>query len=304
VVVGCGAKTGIATDASTDHSESRGDATPSNPEAICPDAIATTPLATVELTGIGVDDGSALSYRWALLEKPPGSASGPPSPDTDRTTTFTPDVAGDYTLELSVTDDDGHTASCRVLIRALPDEGLRVEMYWNGPPDRSCDTYAGLDCDPSDLDLHLLRPGSERWFDSVGDCHWVNCAPGRTVDWGTAGDPTDNPRLDLDDQEGFGPENINVDVPVPGVYRLAVDFWGHDGRRDAAVVVSIYCGASRAGPAATFGPVTLRADGPTPAFDFWRVADIGVAGESCVINDLSVDGRPNIIRHNDARATR
>ena len=45
----------------------------------------------------------------------------------------------------------------------------------------------------------------------------------------------DNPTLDVDDTDGFGPENITIPMLVPGLYRVAVH--GFDGAGDATVRV-------------------------------------------------------------------
>ena len=35
-----------------------------------------------------------------------------------------------------------------------------------------------------------------------------------------------NPRLDIDETNGFGPENINIDEPLPGDHHIYVHFYG------------------------------------------------------------------------------
>lgn len=286
-------------------------ATPTAPDALCPSAVVTEPLERVELTGSGVDDGTVVAYRWEVTRRPPGSAARPPSPPDERTTTFRPDVAGEYVLRLTVTDDDGETGICDVSVTAVSTQGLRVEIFWNGPPDESCGVPRTPGCDGSDVDVHLLRPGNETWFDPNGDCYWDNCnaMQGYRLNWGGPG-RDDDPRLDIDDVEGFGPENINIDEPVPGTYRVGVDFWDGDNRTSADVVVNIYCGEESSEPEATFGPETLLDRQPGPARqednDFWRVADVEIReGGPCTVHDLSLsDGSPNIITHGAAEHTR
>ena len=272
------------------------DATPTPPDALCPPVIETTPLSTVAIAGSGIDDGAVVSYRWATRALPAGSSSTPPSPADAAATRFTPDVAGDYTLQLTVTDDDGETGVCETIVRALVAEGLRVELYWN-PPDRSCHTSPGTaGCDSSDVDFHLLHPMATRWFDDSLDCHYSNCS-GAGLAWFEAG-RDDDPRLDLDQTDGFGPENINIDVPAAATYRVGAHFFSDDGMGPAEVYVNIYCGVGSAAPIASFGPVTLRND------QFWKVADVAVGGGGCRVTDLATPRGPSIVTQEQARAAR
>ena len=279
-------------------------ATPTPPDAICPGTLVTTPLTPVDVVGNGVDDGSIASYLWELVSQPAGSSADPPSPPNMARTRFTPDVAGEYGLRLSVTDDDGNVATCDVLVRAVPQEGLRVEIFWN-PPDTSCDESPVRPCDDTDVDVHVLRPGMETWFDLSGDCHYANCnsMSGFSLEWGGAG-MDDNPSLDLDDVEGFGPENINVDRPAPGTYRVGVHLYDGSSLGRADVTVNIYCGMSTM-PVRTFGPTRLTGGGTPDSNPFWRVADVTTApGSTCTITDLSIGGRPNVVPRFEAERMR
>ena len=272
------------------------DATPTPPDAICPPVIETTPLSTVSITGSGVDDGTIVAYRWSSLDIPAGSSSTPPAPADAATTRFSPDVAGDYTLQLTVTDDDGQTGTCETVVRALVAEGLRVELYWN-PPDRSCHTSPGTaGCDSSDVDFHLLHPMATRWFDDALDCYYSTCI-GDGLSWFEAG-RDDDPRLDLDQTDGFGPENINIDVPATATYRIGAHFFSDDGMGPAEVYVNVYCGVGSSAPIASFGPVTLRND------QFWKVADVAVGGGGCRVTDLRTSSGPNVVTQAQARAAR
>ncbi|MFN9813009.1 MAG: PKD domain-containing protein [Deltaproteobacteria bacterium] len=247
-------------------------AEPTPPDAICPATIDTRPLSTVTIEGSGVDDGTIVAAGWSLRSEPLGAASSPPSPADSARATFQPLLAGEYTLELAVRDDDGNVASCTTLVRAIATEGLRVEVFWN--------------TDGTDMDTHLMRPGpdSMRWF-SGDDCFYANCQGGG-LGWPPDGSE-DDPSLDIDDTNGFGPENINVTSPVDGTYRVAIDAF----RGAANTTVRIYCGGSTTEPRQTFGPVFIDS-GPN---DLWRVADITISGGSCTIADLrTADGRPNI----------
>src|SRR5207249_4743222 len=115
-------------------------------------------------------------------------------------------------------------------------------------------------------------------------------------DWGAAGERADNPHLDLDAMDGFGPENINVDRPVPGVYRVGEHAVSGDA---SAVTVRLYCGGSRLEARATLGPVALG------EAQFWRVADVEVLPDgNCRITSLASASGPDVSASNDARAHR
>ncbi len=263
--------------------------TPTPPE--CMDTIVdTTPLTETTITANGIDDGTIVGWRWTLTRLQEGSAAGPPRPVNEMTTFFTPDIVGEYLLDLQITDDDRETATCQYTVRAVATEGLRIEVNW--------------DTNSTDMDTHLLRPLPEgtSWFND-NDCYYANCneASGALLEWGDPG-LDDNPRLDLDDTNGFGPENINVDEPYPGVYRVGIHAFSGTG----SVTVRIYCGGSTTMPRQTFGPTLLRGTGGTRGNDFWRVADVEIIGAAtCRITELlSPAGLPDIQTETDARASR
>lgn len=88
----------------------------------------------------------------------------------------------------------------------LEEIGLHVELEW--------------DTDNCDVDLHLLAPGGT-FFDCDLDCHFGNPSP----DWGTQGDVIDDPFLDYDDIDGYGPENTNINEPQPGTYKILLHYY-------------------------------------------------------------------------------
>lgn len=253
--------------------------TPTPPDVTCPMEVTTRPLTPVEVTASAVDDGMIVGWSWSVDERPPGSDARAPSPRDRPITRFTPDIAGIYALVVTATDDDGMTGTCTTRVRAVNVDGLRVEMFW--------------DTTGTDMDLHLLNPTGTRWV-SPDDCYYANCnvSSGRNLEWGAPGDD-DNPRLDIDDTDGLGPENINVTRPQPGTYRVAV----HDFRstRATRVTVRIYCGGSATEPRATFGPATLNLRGARSGRDFWRVADVTIdSAGGCRVEDLRFGDRFSI----------
>lgn len=249
------------------------------------------PLVPFELEPPEVPRAAEVHYRWSVVSRPAGSSARDPSPVDSATPTFRADLAGIYTLGVNIEGPDGAT-DYYLRVDVLANEGLRVEMFWN-PPERSDD--------PTDVDLHLLHPSAASWF-SQGDCHWANCAADDqlVLDWDL---PVtgDNPRLDLDDTDGFGPENINIDRPVDGrTYAIGVHYYSDDGYGPADVYVKVYCGETSAAPAAWFGPVRLQSTG-----DFWRVANVTWGAGVCAVTPLTLpDGRPDIRTRDDAAAGR
>ncbi|MGE0785419.1 MAG: hypothetical protein AB7S26_07015 [Sandaracinaceae bacterium] len=252
---------------------------PSPPTVTCPAVVTTTPLTPVTITANAVDDGSSLIWRWMITDLAPGSTAAPPVPPNAATTVFTPDIAGVYRLTVTATDEDGMSGMCTTRVDAGNVDGLRIEMFW--------------DTDSTDMDLHLLNPMSTGWGGSgMGNtCYFSNCTRG-TLDWGGPG-ADDNPRLDIDDTTGFGPENINIRTPVPGTYRVGVHaFRGSGANR---VTVRIYCGGSTTVPRQTFGPVAITDHGGgSSSADLWRVADVTITASGCTIADLSGPGGPNV----------
>ncbi len=247
--------------------------TPTPPTLTCPSEVRTQPLETVEVTASAVDDGTIVRWDWRRTAEPEGSAAGEPTSGAP-TTRFTTDIAGRYELALTVTDDDGMQATCAVQVLAISDQGLRLEVNW--------DTA-------TDMDTHLLNPVATQWEDN-NDCFYQNCR-GERLDWGVPGVNEDDPRLDIDDTNGFGPENINIDVPADGPYRAGVVAFSGDAR----VTMRIYCGGSRLEPAETFGPVLVRSG------QLWRVADIEIDGVDCTITPLLTPGGAPDVSNDRAR---
>ncbi|MCC6878046.1 MAG: hypothetical protein IT378_27285 [Sandaracinaceae bacterium] len=259
--------------------------TPTPPEVTCPEVVTTPPLREVTITASAVDDGRIVRWRWQATEMPMGSRAAAPRPADQPQTRFTPDIAGIYRLTVTATDDDGMTGTCTTRVEAGNVDGLRVEVFW--------------DTDGTDMDTHLLNPTATRWVNE-DDCYYGNCTRGPVLEWGAPG-TADNPRLDIDDTNGFGPENINIERPQSGTYRVGVHCYGGRGLT-TRVTVRVYCGGSTTTPRQTFGPVALRDN--DQGNDFWRVADVAIDASGCRITDLAQAGRPNIITQNQARMMR
>ena len=283
------------------------------PVAICPPDQVGPTLSFYTFTG-GYDDpdGDAMaSASWRILDRPTGSTSSP-NPPSDLTTEIFADVQGIYVLELQVTDTNGDVGRCTTTLTTNSEDQLRVEMVWN----------IGNNGDTSDLDLHLLKSPAGRWFSDGArgdDCYWRNCrvcdaayslgagyetqcrqliadynadpnnSPPSQVEWTTPLDSND-PRLDLDDIQGNGPENVNIRTPLNGVYRLGVHYWHDDGFGDSTVTLRVYCAGNLV---KEFEPVLMRAAaGPegNANTEFWEVTDIVWNNGTCALQEFGAPG--------------
>jgi len=122
----------------------------------------------------------------------------------------------------------------------LEEIGIHIELEW--------------DTDNSDVDMHLIKPGGQL-FDCVTDCYFSNMNP----DWGAAGDPIDDPYLDYDDVDGYGPENTNLSEPENGTYKVVMHYYSESyddwGGGASNATVRVYSYGQLLG---TFGPTTLE----------------------------------------------
>lgn len=179
-------------------------------EIACPGT--SEPPIWVEFDGSASHDPEGhlpLTYAWTLLSRPIGSQESLTNAVSPTTRLFT-DVAGPYEVQLQVTNAVGTvSAPARCLVDAIPADDLHVELSWDGPA--------------ADLDLHLAREGADL-FAGRDDCNFCNTNP----NWGVAG-TDDDPRLDLDDQGGFGPENINLRTPAETDYEVRVHYFERHG---------------------------------------------------------------------------
>lgn len=163
---------------------------------------------------------------------------------------YTPLLAGLDTGYFSFHTDDPNEPELKLDVSAIgkapPPEtlGLRVKIAWN--------------TNDTDVDSHLLAPGGVL-FDCVTDCFFGNPSP----DWGVIGDWIDDPFLDVDDVDGYGPENINISEPLAGTYKFVVHYYAdshNGGAQSSATTVELYSYNTLIG---TFGPTTLQSTGHT-----------------------------------------
>lgn len=182
------------------------------------------PLDTVRLDGHDSyhpePARSVVRWEWALEQRPIGSTATLTASDLERVE-LTADIAGQYVARLHVYDDtDVRSCDASVLtIDVKPKEELHVELVW--------------DHDEADLDLHIVRQGGAL-FNHDGDVYFSNKEPANTPEtpsWST--DPDENPTLDVDDDEGYGPENGNIVDPAAGsIWNVYVHYWRDNTDQD------------------------------------------------------------------------
>ena len=254
-----------------------GDCSAGEPEVACSEDLTINTLEEVTLEAMADDDNWIDAIYWEVEEAPFGSVWQPSDPYSE-STNFQPPIPGDYLLTFHAIDDIGQESTCSIAIHATLEDNFRVELFWN--PE--------LEEDNSDMDLHLLHHTASAWFEEPGDCYYSNTNP--TWD----GSEETSPHLDLDDTSGWGPENINIGNPAPNQpYRVGVHYYSDSGMGPAEVFVRVYCFDE----ATLFGPVTMNGpdSGQDSNNDFWKVADITFGDHDCTVEDLSIDGEPNII---------
>ncbi len=267
------------------------------PVATCPAEVTVAPLQVVPLTARVSSDRPIRSREWTIDQAPASSSRRTPTPDDTDATRFTPDVAGDHRLRFRVTDDNGASDECTTVVHAVPREGLRVELSWD-PPGRQCPTRPGAACDSSDLDLHMLQGVGDPNWKTDDDCYYANCTSGLVLPWGSPSFD-DNPRLDIDDTTGHGPENINILRPSARYYRLGVLYFINNNEGPQSATLTVYCNGAT--PVARLGPVTLRARGNDDGNDLWIAADVlPLPDGSCRVVPISRGAQPWITTPTEA----
>lgn len=181
-------------------------------------------------------------YRWSV-EQPEGSSSRFLPSASERAPTFEAWVVGTYVFHLDLIDQtEGQERVRRAgsyTMRVAPTDRLHVELTWRTPgdPDETDTGGTASYSAGSDVDLHLLHPSAERYFDWTYDCYWETVRP----EWGIFG-LSDNPMLDRDDTDGAGPEVISIESPEALTYRVGVHYWNDWGYGEVFATVRVYWG--------------------------------------------------------------
>jgi hypothetical protein len=198
-------------------------------------SIQTDPLNTIQFDGSNStdSDGSVTGYEWTILSRPQGSTQRLLPNSTEVNPRLFLDLAGTYEVELKAIDDQG-AYSCGapavITIVATPNTDIHVQLVWDTPsdPDQS-DSFG------TDLDLHYLHPNGQ-WDSEPWDIFWRN----PTADWGVTNDASDDPSLDLDDEDGAGPEEINHSDLENVQYRAGVYYYSDNTLGASYATLRVY----------------------------------------------------------------
>jgi predicted small lipoprotein YifL len=206
---------------------------------------------------------------WSLEDRPDGS-DGSVESNGSEAIVFV-DEPGEYLVAVEVASGSLCTASAGANVIARGRYGLIISLTWETPadPDRA-DRGVGVG---ADMDLHFLHPDG-CWGQSPWDINYLN----KEADWGDPGSADDDPVMDRDDSDGWGPENILWSEPVAGSFRIAVHYykdWGY-GPSTATVRIRVF-GVL----VAELGPMELEAS------DDWWIAGAyhHPSGEVTAINE-------------------
>ncbi len=243
--------------------------------------IDTRPLATITFDGTASSypNGSIDRYEWSIIDRPADSTAHlTPGANSAQPEMFL-DLAGQYTVELVVYADGQQNCGDRALIEidATPEQDIHVQLVWNTPgdPDQS-------DSSGTDMDLHYLHSTGTAWNQAPWDVFWNNDEP----DWGTQGDSSDDPSLDVADGDGAGPEILNHDNPSSDpTYTVGVYYFDANGYGPSYATVRIYL----EGTLEREYKNKFLAD----TYDFWEVAEIDWSAKEVLTRDETYEDFPS-----------
>jgi hypothetical protein len=183
-------------------------------------------LLTADASMTTADGTLIVAWEWWLIEKPLTSHIEIKTPNAMTTkfafessgiqTNAAIDVAGTYRIGLRVTDAEGLSDETEFTFFARHGPGLTFELTWDSP------SY--------DLDLHVIKGGGP-WC-SQNSCFYSNCNADSAFvtlpEWdGAPGYSIGDPRMNIDDLSGYGPEQITIDAPIDEVYAVGVHVYSY-----------------------------------------------------------------------------
>lgn len=198
---------------------------PIPPKAVITGTANWSPLDTAEFDGsLSSPADQIVDYAWSIVKRPDGSMSQAQPTADPKKARFWIDVSGDYTIELKVTDQRGMSGVADFDFAAVPWQAVHVEMTWD-----KADT---------DVDLHLVSfDEGGQFFQKPYDCYFDDPDP----DWGETAYPGDDPSLDRDDTDGYGPEHVSLAKPLDAHhYKVVAHYYDDRGHGSTNVTVRIY----------------------------------------------------------------
>lgn len=175
------------------------------------------------IPGEGYQDLQDVAWTWTIESAPTGSAIALQAAN-DSLIEVAPDLPGFYLFRVEGHREGGGSGEATAIVQAYEfGVGLVVRLEWNTPS--------------NDVDLHLVNLTEGGVFRTAPfDCYYANGNP----DWPPDG-PSGDPQLDLDDVNGYGPENIAVTETIPAVYRVYAHYFSDDalGATDATVEIGL-----------------------------------------------------------------
>lgn len=198
-----------------------------------------------------VEDGQIVDWTWAIVQRPQGSTSAiAPAAADPKKADFKLDISGEYEVQLTVTDQRGIKATAVYPFHAVPWQTVHIELVWDTPS--------------TDLDIHMVSDTEGgTFFQKPFDCYFDNTNP----EWGDTTSLLDNPSIDIDDVDGYGPENVSLQQPLDGHnYHVFVHYYDDHNVGSSTATVRIYLN----GQLRFEGIQALAGTG-----DGWDVATIG-----------------------------
>jgi len=259
----------------------------------------TVPKSDIELDGscsTAAPGQTVGSWTWTLAAQPQGSYASFSPAKTGKVVHLQTNVAGTYTIKLDTVDGAGAPGcqSKTIDLIVVPDDKLHVELTWTTAGDPNPTDTLG-----TDMDLHLAHPNAIKANMPDADKNGVPDPWGNLCDcfvnnpvttWGA--DPSINSAInDLDDTDGWGPENTNINTPETGLtYAIGVRYW-FDKPTDAKTG-KVPIDPSTGKPYASMGPsiprirVYLDANA-TPAFDTQSKGPSMVMGDMWCVTEVT-----------------
>ena len=186
-----------------------------------------------------------------------------------------------------------------IIIRNVDSQGT---IYASNPLTVTCTAAAVAihiqltwDKDGTDVDLHLIKPGgafAKSPGTDASDCAFSNKTPDwdgdgvrNTVLGGPINDAQD-PALDIDDVNGYGPENTVIQTPADGVFTVKAYYWSDHSYGSTIPTVKVWINESLIKTyvynAASLGEFV----GTGSSHSLWTPCTITVAGSSITLSDV------------------